>query len=226
VSRQGVAAFGRGAARFAGSYGAPIFASYAGDLVSSSAGSAESAVAGGGESSFRGLKAGGSALTGAAIGGSVGFSVGGPVGAAVGAVTVGLYSLVSSLRESEKEIRQVKINNALSEFGDKINTLAVNGSSVDLSTSDAARRQLTAYRQQTSTKNQDEATGFFSGFDADSFSALQQRSNVRTLGVSFPNSLRLSRNRRMPSAAPTWVATFRNCPAICRKVAMGSTRSF
>lgn len=175
-----------GGIRLAGSYALPLAASYGGELLSSQGGTAESAVSGRSESSFAGYRAAGSGLSGAAIGGSLGFAVGGPIGAAVGAAGVGIFAFASALRDAEKEIRQVRISSALSEFADKIQTLANNGGASDYSTSGSALKSLTIRNRESFAKNSEEASGFFGGLNIEKFQGLQSTSLKHEFGNQLP----------------------------------------
>lgn len=68
------------------------------------------------------------ALTGAAAGAAIGTAFGGPIGTAVGgiigAVAGGAQGIYSAMKDAESDIRQAKINNAVTELSDKLNAFA------------------------------------------------------------------------------------------------------
>jgi TP901 family phage tail tape measure protein len=155
------------------------------------------------------------AVLGATVGGTLG-SVTGPgavIGAAAGAVAGGLYGLVKSLDEAAADIAKVKINNALTAFADRLQSVnnAIAGGGLS-SVSPSALADLSAqYRTQRAAQteaNRREATHTFGGFDPDEFNTLQQKSDRQNLSTQLPgvqqflNAQVADLVRRNPGAKP------------------------
>ena len=154
--------------------------------IESLGGTADQAAAGSSRK-YRAARGASGAIQGALTGGFLGFSVGGAVGGAVGAVGGGLVGVVASLRDAEKDIRQVKIGEALTGFADKLASLSSVGvGAASPSAVQAARRGLDAYRVATAEQNRSEATGLFTGFDLEAYQQLQSKSLRQDFGQQLP----------------------------------------
>jgi TP901 family phage tail tape measure protein len=138
--------------------------------------------------SFKGISGG---LQGAVSGGMIGASVGGPIGLAAGAVVGGIASYTSAIREAESEIRQVRIGEALTQFGDSLHQLADNAGNPSLSPSAAAsaRQGLATFRRQTTAESTAQATSWNGSFDASKFIAANARSTRQGMANNLPNML-------------------------------------
>lgn len=188
-------------------------------VVDHFAGTATEAVAGGaaGESNYRRLRGGSGALQGAVVGatlGSVVPGVGTAIGTAAGAGIGALTGLVLAIREASNEIRDVRIGNALADFTDRINAVAsyvpdIGSRAVtDPAALSAAQSQFGRYQEESSARNEAQATSFFGVFNPTQFTSLQQRSARQDLGprVASFNQV-LSREtellgRNNPTTAP------------------------
>ncbi len=164
-------------------FGASIALPYLSQGIEGLGGDVEAAAKGSG-TKYTAAKGASGLLSGAAVGAIVGSSILPGLGTAVGAVAGGLLGLASSLNEAEKEIRQVRIGNALTTFGDKLQGLA-NGVSTTSSVA-SAKDSLREYQSLSLEKNRKESTGYLLGFDPKEFVALQQKSARQDFGGQLP----------------------------------------
>jgi hypothetical protein len=160
------------------------------------AGRVEDAVTAGSTSYYANNRAISGGLQGALVGGTIGATVGSMIplvgtviGGAAGAIVGGVAGVVSALRESADEIRQVKINNALTIFSDKIQQLANLGPATDGRFITAARDSLRTARAEAFEKNRIASTYFFSGYDPKGFGELQARSLRQDFGQQLPSMM-------------------------------------
>jgi hypothetical protein len=160
------------------------------------AGTADNAVATGNETSYVGYKGVGGLLQGGVLGATVGGSIGGPIAGAAGAVVGGLAGLVNALKEAEKEIRQVKINNALTTIGDRLTQIS-NQSVIDPFTNKAAPIDPSAiadaqvafqkYTKESISQNVSESHKYFGiEFDPEAFTERQRKSARQDFGGQLP----------------------------------------
>lgn len=155
------------------------------------AGTADLAVTAGREGRFSGFSAAGSALQGAAVGGAIGGTlgsivpvVGTVVGATLGAAAGGIAGFVTGLQDAEKEIRQVKIGNAISTFADRLSDIASGNPAAGAGYE--AAKSIREARAGLNQHNADEATHFFGGFDLKEYKALQDKSLKTDFGTHLP----------------------------------------
>jgi TP901 family phage tail tape measure protein len=182
----------------AGSQFALFGATAAAGLVASglegAGGSAQGAV--GDSTRFSALRGAGGALSGAATGAALGTLALPGWGTAIGAVVGGLTGLYTSLHEASKEIREVKIANALNDVGDRLRDFArVKGSG-----SDSLVEAIHKASIQTTNKNEDEATHLLSGRNDAEFNELQKRSG-REQAAAFVPSIQEGIARQFAEAA-------------------------
>lgn len=149
-----------------------IGASYAAAGLEEAAGTPEQAAASRGAGSrFRFFRGSAGGLQGAAVGAQIG-GLGGPVGAAIGAIVGGGLAIASALKNASKEIEDAKIVKGVTDFSERLNSLA---GSPNQTTIANARSTFAGLNAATLAKSTSEATGFFTGFDAKSFGEIQAR---------------------------------------------------
>ncbi len=186
--------------RFIGSSGgltAALVAPLIAGQLDSAAGSAQDAVAGGNTFRFGGFRAASGGLSGAATGsfagsvlGSAVPGVGTVIGAGVGAVVGGVGGIVGALSDVAKDIRQVKIDQALTSFSEKVGIAANVGlGRASPEVLQGLRSSLSARHAETLAKNGVAASGYLTGPDAASFVGLQSRSLRQDFGGSLPSIL-------------------------------------
>lgn len=161
--------------------------SYLAGGIDSAAGTADNAVLGGREGRYAGSKGLSGALTGAASGAALG-SIFGVFGAIAGGVAGAGAGLVSALIDAGKEIREVKIANAVTAFGDKIGRLAnqtpQDRSALDVTGSIAEIRKV---ETQVKAKSMYEATGYVTGFDSTAYENIQKKETRAAFGGQVAN---------------------------------------
>jgi TP901 family phage tail tape measure protein len=139
------------------------------------------------EGNSKAARGAGGALQGAVLGATLGGTIGSVVpfigtalGAAVGGVVGGLAGLTQSLNQAASDISKAKLDNSLTAFSDRLtavnNAMAGGGiASPSSVTSLASEYRLT--QSESAAENRRTATHTFSGFDADEFNSLQQKSD-------------------------------------------------
>jgi TP901 family phage tail tape measure protein len=161
------------------------------------AGRAEDRVAQGTEGVFKGFRGVSGGFQGALVGATAGAALGSfvpvigtAIGGAVGAAVGGITNFVASLRDAAREIREVRIANAMTTFGERLNQLVVGLGNPQLSpeVATSALSSLRTIRGETSEKNAREATGLlgFGQVNPSAFIGLQARSLRQDFGNSLP----------------------------------------
>lgn len=157
-----------------------------------------------GTTSFGFRKAASSGLQAGVLGGVIGQAAltgagAGPAGALLGALVGAGLGIVSAISETADQIRQVRINNALTSFADALANL---DRSVRVAAEDfpgrrelvldpglvsGARGQLAEFRGESFEKNYKESKGFLGiGFNDREFLDLQRKSVRQDLGQQLP----------------------------------------
>ncbi|HEY1190031.1 MAG TPA: hypothetical protein VGE74_20440, partial [Gemmata sp.] len=153
-----------------------------------------------GTSDFKANKGIGGALSGAATGAAVGAAIGSVVpvigtaiGGLAGAVVGGAAGLYTALQDAANDIRQAKINNALTELGDKLSAFA---SGIPDSISLAGlRTNLTEYQTKAKERAKEDssnswlytfATWDANAFDSDKYQESLRSNNRKELGPLVP----------------------------------------
>ncbi len=183
-------------ARLAGFTNSPAFGyaaagigaagAYASNYLDRSAGTAEEAIAStGAASTFRRNRGASGALSLGLAGAAGGFAVGGPVGAAVGAIAGVGYGLYSALQDAEKDIREAKIGNALTELSAKLSSFATG--LPDGGTTGGIGALLDTYDREASERAREGATSFFGGFNASDYAQLRNKDLRKEFGPLLPN---------------------------------------
>lgn len=163
--------------------------SYGSDLINRSAGDAQGAVGGRYESRYTATRGAGGAVQGALVGASVG-TVFGPQGIAVGAAAGALYGFTSSLQEATREIREVKIANALEEVSLKLKAFAQGGLETGPDALLTIARQHGVADDESRNRDREAASSFFGyRFSTSDYLARRQRSEREQARRDLPDNL-------------------------------------
>jgi TP901 family phage tail tape measure protein len=157
-------------------FAAPLLAE---NVINPLAGTAEAAATTGHTGGFRVARAAGGAFQGAVLGGVVGNSLLPGLGGAVGTLVGALGGLAGSLREAEKEIRDVHIENALKGLSNKIDLIVSGSAGATPGTLAGASANLSEALAKRDEENREKATHYFSfrpGFNAEEYLALNKKS--------------------------------------------------
>lgn len=121
-----------------------------------------------------------SALSGALQGAGVGLGIGAslpfvPFAAAIGTAVGAVTGFVSALSSAEKEIRQVKLANTLTDVSKLLASLSTGTGPISQSGLGQLTSQLNSSIKQIDIQAREQATGFFTGFDAEEFTQIRRR---------------------------------------------------
>ena len=171
---------------------------YATMLTDNAAGEAETAVRGGaaGAANFSRFKGASGGIQGALVGAQLG-SVLGPLGAVAGGAIGGITGFALAAKDAEKQIREVKIGQALTEFASGLQSAVSLLSSerpTDTGSLIRVHQSMEHMDRETSAKNVADSTGFFRRFDSNQFMALQNRSARDNYAPQLPGMTQLLSN--------------------------------
>ncbi len=149
-------------------------------------GTANDAVTTGNSGRFKAAQAGSAALSYGAAGAFAGAQVGGGPGAAIGAVVGAGAGIAGALRAAAEEIRNVKIENALSGFQEGLARISAVVGKVNVGDITEISNRLNERKSLTTEKNRSESTSLFGGFDESEFQSRQKRSTRQDFGGQLP----------------------------------------